>query len=225
MPVRHGRGVPTRTNPVHDARRRGVWALHEVGRELRLARVVAGRTQRQVGAAVGRSQSRISRIESGSAPRVTLPELMTIAAAVGLKLWIRTVPGVRRPVDAAQLELIGRLNGRLHASWHRRLEAPIPIPGDLRAIDQVINTDGCSIAVEAITRLADVQAQVRSAHLKQRDIGADRLMLLIKGTHANRQLLRQAGPILRDAFPVGTRAAMAALETGRDPGGDALVVL
>lgn len=217
--------MPTRSNPLFDARRRGVWALHELGRELRLARVLAGRTQRQVGAAVGRSQSRISRIESGSAPRVTLPELMAIAAAVGLKLWVRTVPGVRRPVDAAQLELIGRLNGRLHPSWQRRIEAPIPIPGDLRAIDEVISTDRCTIAVEAITRLADVQAQVRSAHLKQRDIGANRLMLLIKSTHTNRLMLRESGPILRDAFPVSTRAAVAALEAGRDPGGDALVVL
>ena len=44
------------------------------------------------------------------------------------------------------------------------------------------------------TRLADWQAQTRSALLKQRDLGADRVVLVLRATHANREALRQAGP-------------------------------
>jgi len=217
--------MPSRTNVIHEASRQAGWALVTIGREFRVARIRAGRTQRQVGAAIGRSGSRISRIEAGKVRRVPLTELMTVAAAVGLKLWAQCFPGGRRPLDGAQLRLIERFNARLHTSWRRELEAVIPLPGDLRAIDEVLRSDGCSCAVEAITRLADVQAQLRPARAKQRDIGADRLILLVAGSLANRRMLYEAGPLIREAFPIGTREALGALAEGRDPGGDCLIVL
>ena len=225
VPDRHTLAVPSRTNVIHEAGRQGGYALTEVGRELRVARICAGKTQRQIGAAVGRSASRISRVEAGKVRRVSLVELMTIAAAVGLKLWAKCYPGGRRPLDSAQLGLIERFNARLHRAWRRELEAVIPLPGDLRAIDEMIRIDGCSCAVEAITRLADVQAQVRPARAKQRDIGADRLILLVNGSHANRRMLHDAEPLMREAFPIATRQALAALGEGRDPQGDCLILV
>jgi transcriptional regulator with XRE-family HTH domain len=217
--------MPSRTNPVHEARHRGTWVLLEIGRELRVARIRAGMIQRQVATGVGCSASRISRIEAGRVSRVPLVELMTIAAAVGMKVWARCVPGGRRPLDAAQLSLLERFNARLNHAWRRKLEAVIPLPGDLRAVDEMLRIEGCSCAVEAITRFADVQAQVRPARAKQRDIGADRLILLVSGSHANRRMLHEAGPILREAFSIGSRQALRALAEGRDPGGDCLILL
>jgi hypothetical protein len=214
-----------RSSPIHDAAQRTAWSLLEVGREVRVARVTAGRTQRIVGAQIRRSASRISRIENGKVPRVSLAELMRVTAAVGLKLYVKTYPGGRRPLDAAQLALLRAFNARLHPTWQVTLEAPMPIPGDLRAIDEVIQTDECSCAVEAFTRFADVQAQVRSSRTKQRDINADRLILLVKGSDANRRIVHEAGPVLSQAFPVKTRAALGALGAGRDPGGDCLIML
>jgi DNA-binding XRE family transcriptional regulator len=82
----HTRSMPSRQNPVHDARRFSAWVRMELGAELRIARISAGHTQRQVGRAVGRSPSRISRIESGRVPRLSLMELSMVAAAVGMKL-------------------------------------------------------------------------------------------------------------------------------------------
>lgn len=217
--------MPNRTNPIHDAARLAAWVRMTMGRELRIARVSAGMTQRQTGRAIGRSASRISRIEAGKVTRVSVLELSMAAAAVGLKLYVTVYPGGRRPLDAPQLALLAAFNARLHPSWRTQLEVPMPIEGDLRAVDEIIQTDTCVCAVEAITRLADVQRQIRAARVKQRDLAADRLVLLVRGSRANRSMLRAAGSILRDAFPVSTRAAMRAFAAGRDPGGDCLVVL
>lgn len=221
----HNRAMPSRTNVIHEASRQTAWALHQIGRECRVARIQAGMTQRQVAAAVGRSQPRISHVEAGAVSRISLAELVRIAAAVGLKCWTKTFPSGRRPLDSAQLGLLERFNARLHPSWTRELEAVIPLPGDLRAIDEVIRTDSCACAVEAITRLADVQAQVRPVRAKQRDIGADRLILLVSATHANRHTLREARSLIREAFPIATRQALIALARGKDPGGNCLILL
>jgi len=197
----------------------------DVGRELRLARVRSGMIQRQVGGLVGRSASHISRVERGKVRRASVPELMTIAAAVGLKLWVKVFPAGRRPIDAPQLALLDAFNSRLHPSWKRQMEAVVPIAGDLRAVDELIRNDACSCAVEAITRFIDAQAQVRSASAKQRDIGADRLILLIKASRSNRRMLHEAEPVLRDSFPIRTRGAMRSLAAGEDPGGDCLILM
>jgi hypothetical protein len=150
---------------------------------------------------------------------------MRHGAAVGLKLYVKAFPLGRRLLDDVQLGMINGFNIRIHRSWERTLEAVVPIPGDLRAADELIRNEVCSCAIEAIARLADVQAQVRAAQAKRRDLGADRLILLVKATHANRRAIRDAGSMLLEAFPVHTRAAMRALSEGRDPGGDALILI
>ena len=214
-----------RTSPIQEARRRTTWVLLTVGREIRTARHRSGMTQRSVGAAIGRSASWISRIESGHVRRVALAELIVVSAAVGLKLVVNAYPAWRRPLDAPQLDLLNRFNARLHGSWRRELEKVMPRHDDLRAVDELITLGDCACAVEAITRLADAQGQVRAARAKQRDLGAAHLILLVKSSHANRRMLREVGPILVESFPVGTRAALRALSAGRDPGGDCLIVL
>jgi transcriptional regulator with XRE-family HTH domain len=214
-----------RSSPVHDAARRSAWVLAELGRELHLARLRAGRTQRQVGSVLRRSHSTISRIEHGKAPRLALRDVMILAAALGHTASTKLFPAGRLPLDRPQLRLLAAFNARIDVRWERRLEAVIPLAGDFRAVDELISRDGTSCAVEAITRLVDVQAQLRSARLKQRDIGATRLVLVISGTRANRRVLAEAADLLTDALPRRTRAALAALAAGVDPGADCLIVL
>jgi transcriptional regulator with XRE-family HTH domain len=199
--------------------------LMTVGRELWIGRVRNGMTQRQVGAAVGRSPSWVSRVERGTIRGVPASELMAVAASVGLRLSLKTYPSRRRPLDGAQLALLDRFHRRLGSDWHRQLEKVMPILGDLRAIDELIWTDSCSCAVEAITRLADLQGQLRPARAKQRDAGAKRLIFLVAATHANRRMLHEIGPALEADFPIGTRHALRALADGHDPGGDCLILL
>ncbi|MGH2357401.1 MAG: helix-turn-helix domain-containing protein [Candidatus Limnocylindria bacterium] len=217
--------MPTRTNPIHEAASQAEWSLRTIGRELRLARILAGKTQRQVGAAIGSSAATVCRVEQSRQPSVTVPYLMRHAAAIGMKLSLKAFPAGRRMLDAAQLDLLQKFNARLHPSWQRTMEAVVPIPGDLRAADELIRNANCSCAIEAIARLADHQAQARAGRLKARDLGADRLILLVSGSHANRRALHEVGPLADAGFPIGTRAAMRALEAGEDPGGDAIILI
>ena len=101
----------------------------------------------------------------------------------------------------------------------------MPISRDLRAVDARLTHAGVTIAVEAITRLSDAQAQVRSAQLKRRDIGAGRVLLVISDTNANRRALAEARPTLAEAFDTHARRILTRLAAGEDPGRDCLLVL
>ncbi len=217
--------MTNRSSPVREARRHAAWVVVAFGREVRVARYRSGMTQRRVGALVGRSASCVSRIEAGKVPGVSVRELAMVSAAVGLKLYMNAYPGGRRPLDAPQLQLLQRFRTRIHRSWGWELEKVVPREGDLRAADAFLSQPGCTCAVEAITRLAEVQGHVRPARAKQRDLGATRLILLVAATRANRRILHESAGLLREAFPVSTRVALRRLSLGQDPGGDCLILL
>jgi len=217
--------MANRTSALHEATRQAAWTLHELGRELRIARVISGLTQSRVAKGIGTSQSRVSRTEHGLTSDAGLATLARHAAAVGLKIHVRLYPRGRRLLDAPQLGLLRRLRTRISSDWTWEIEVPVPIAGDLRAADAKLTSAAVTIVVEAITRLADAQAQARAAMLKKRDLRADRLILLVAATVANRRALREAGPDLTVAFPVGTSAALRTLACGQDLGADAIVVL
>jgi transcriptional regulator with XRE-family HTH domain len=217
--------MPARTNPIHEADDIARWQLREIGREIRVARIIAGRTQSAVARSIGTSKARVSLLERGLVRGVRYRQVSRLAAAVGLKLWVRAYPVVRRPLDAPQLALLATLRSRAHASWRWETEVPMPQPGDLRAADARLTIPGCAIACELWTRLADWQAQSRSALLKQRDLGSDRLLVVLRDSRANRAALRLADPASFTTFTVPARATLRALAEARDPGGNAIVFL
>ena len=198
--------------------------VRELGDELREARLRAGLRQIDVARALGVSQGSISAIELGQVEGVGILDLARQAGAVGLRLSARMYPAGAPIRDQAQVALLDRFRRRLAAAWQVRIEVPLPGDRDLRAWDMVIERAGVTVRIEAITRLRDVQAQVRAAQLKRRDAGATRLVLLIAATHANRRALAAVEPLLRSEFQLGTRAALAALAAGHDPGADALIL-
>jgi transcriptional regulator with XRE-family HTH domain len=204
---------------------RGARLLNTLGDELREARLASGLTQRAVASSMGSTRRHVSHVERGRAAHVQVQYLAWHAAAVGLRLHARMYPAGAPLRDAGQLALLDRFRARIAADWRMQLEAPIPGDRDRRAWDLLLRTEGVSVGVEAITRLRDVQAQLRSAQVKRQDAAVKRLVILVAATHANRRALAGAEPLLHAALPVGTRAAMAALALGRDPGGDALVLL
>jgi transcriptional regulator with XRE-family HTH domain len=216
--------MANRTRPLEQARQAWRRTALDIGADLRMARHVLGVTMRQVGTAIGVSESEVSRRELGKAPMLTGERLAIHAAAVGLRLAVKLWPvggGIR---DEAQARLIARFVSRVGRPWTVVLEAPVPRAGDLRAVDVLLTRPGVRIAVEAITRLADVQAQIRAAQLKARDIGATRLVFVIAGTRANRRALSDASPTLRPAFDLDARRLLADLAAGRDPGRDGILL-
>ena len=217
--------MPVRTRLTDEARRRWHRIATDLGDQLRTARRVRSLTMKEVGAAIGVSESEVSRRELGKSRRLTGEKLTVHAASVGLRLSVRLWPvggGVR---DAAQARSIARFVARIGRAWKVALEVPIPQAGDLRAVDVLLTRADLRIAVEVITRLADIQAQVRAAQLKARDIEATRLVLVVAGTHANRDALAATRGTLVAAFDLDTRRVLADLAAGRDPGRDAIVVL
>ena len=197
----------------------------ELGLDLREARLARGLRQTDVARVAGSSSSHVSRVELGLAPDLSMADAVRHGAVVGLRLHARFYPAGGGLRDAAQLDLLRRLRARIGDRWSWTLEAPLSIAGDLRAFDALLTNGQVTIAVEAITRLRDAQAQLRAALLKQRDGQVPRLVIVLRGTDHNRAALASAAEVLATSFPLGTRATLAALAAGEDPGDNGIVLL
>jgi hypothetical protein len=79
--------------------------------------------------------------------------------------------------------------------------------------------------VEAETRIADGQALERKLALKLRDDPNGHLILLISDTRINRRAVAALRAGLRDAFPATPREVLLALREGREPSGNAVILL
>lgn len=198
------------------------------GRELRLARVTAGLRQRDVAARAVVSQSLVSLVERGLVDP-PLSTMAVFAASVGHDLVVRLLPadGVRLR-DSRQMSAASRIVGILHSGWGRSLEVPVGQPPDRRAADLVLTQDAEIVLVEIETRLVDFQAQYRAAQLKRSSYsqmaGAPvRLVLALVDTESNRQVTHAYAPLIREAFPLSSRAAWRALRAGEPIGADALL--
>ena len=147
-----------------------------------------------------------------------------MARVVGLELSIRCFPAAGQLRDAAHVALIGRLVQRTSSAIECAFESPVR-PGDPRAWDIFMRAGGRTAGVAAETRIRDLQALLRREHLKRADSGVDQLLILVANTKHNRQVLREAGPILAHALPMRTRAMLAALKRGELPPADGLALL
>lgn len=200
--------------------------LVTLGADLRTARIMAGKTLRDVGRAVGMSYTNVGRIERAALPSATVTQVARIGAVVGLNVRLRAYPGPTPLRDAGQIALFDRFRARLSPTLVLRTEVPLDIEGDLRAWDAVIvgfEPDAEPLHAEGETRLYDAQAQLRRIALKARDSGLDTVLLVIADTPRNRAAVRAAGQMIAEGYPIPRRAALAALAAGRHPGGSALV--
>jgi transcriptional regulator with XRE-family HTH domain len=216
--------MPVREHPVALGRRQGEALNRMIGGEIRHRRRTAGISQASLGATVGLSQAEIARIESGAAPWLTLANASSILTALGLRLWAKVYPAGPPVRDAAHLRLLSDVQARLHSKIDCRREWPVPGAVSGRAIDLLLLGMPSPIGVEAETVLTDLQELERELNLKQVDSGLKRMILLVRGSRRNRDILRAAAS-LRRAYPLSTRAMLAALGTGRDPGSNGIVIL
>lgn len=197
----------------------------DAGRELRLARMQHGLSLARVGEGVGLSASAVSRIERGLVPGVSVRELARLAGVLGLDLALRLHPQGEPLRDRAHIELLARLRRRLHPGLKFGLEVPLPRPGDRRAWDGLIRGPGWLAGVEAETRPVDLQALLRRVALKERDGGADLVVLLLAATRYNQRLVRGHAAELATTFPVpGTRVVEYLAAGVRPPGGGVVLL-
>jgi transcriptional regulator with XRE-family HTH domain len=217
--------VATRESPGERGRRRGDRLLRTLLDEFREARMSAGLSQEDVGRAIGLSKARISAIERGTHPGVSFVVIAQMLAAVGLELAARAFPVEGGLRDAGQGRLLRRFLPRVAPTVAWRTEVPIGGPGDLRAWDALLSVGQVKVGVDAETRLRDFQAVDRRVMLKARDSRVDRVILLVADTRHNRDVLRALRGASLANYPIAPGSALAALAEGRDPGGNAIVVL
>jgi transcriptional regulator with XRE-family HTH domain len=195
-----------------------------LGQEARALRRRRGVSQARLARAIGVSRQWIGDLELGGLRTVDLRSVSLLFAALGHRVVVKAYPTGQGLRDAGQARLIERFDARLSPLWRRQPEAVMPQPGDLRAWD-VLLRGPVMVGVEAETRPTDLQAVIRAMAAKLRDSGADRMILLLLSSHANRAVVARHVAMMRQAFPLDTRATLAALAAGRDPGANGLVML
>ena len=216
--------MATRLSADAEGQRRSRMLRQRVGSELEAARLAIGMSLRELSRRIGVSPQRIARAERGDPIALTIDLAARMAPVVGLQLATQLFPNGDPVRDRAHLALLERLRRRIASNPRWRTEVPMPIPGDQRSGDATIGGMDWNALVEAETHLGDIQLIERKAAAKQRDLGADRLILLVSDTRHNREVIR-LHPELRARFPFDTRMCLARLARGEDPGGDCLVVL
>jgi transcriptional regulator with XRE-family HTH domain len=197
--------------------------LFDLGRELHVARVNRGLSQRSVANAASLTQAQVSRVERGLHPSVAIAKLARLATACGLDLSLKLYPAGQPIRDKAHIALFERLRRAVGPGWTWRSEVPLPIPGDKRAWDRLVVGGGVTIGVEGEVHPIDLQELGRRLALKKRDGGVDRLILVLADTAWCRRIVRLND--LAEAFPIPGAVALKALAAGRDPGGDALILI
>ena len=216
--------MPFNEGPADRGARRGRFLENRTVDGLVTARHASAISQRELGRQLGVSHSRVGRVLRGEPGTLTIELAARMASVLGLELNVSLHPNGDPVRDKGHLALLERFRGRLPSSIRWRTEVPIPIEGDRRSADAVIGSIGWAAMVEAETRIDDVQALARKINLKQRDIGLPRVILVVADTRHNRTVVANVDA-LRERFPISTRACLAALSLGRDPGADALVIL
>jgi transcriptional regulator with XRE-family HTH domain len=200
--------------------------LDEIGGEIRAARRERSLSQTAVAVAARTSRSQVSRIERVEAPRASVMELARLLSVVGLELSARAYPAGPPIRDAAHRALLDRLREHSSPSIVWRFEVPVGGYADMRAWDARLEIGRTCLAVEAETRPRDVQALQRRMALKLRDSrGVTGMILLLADTRHNRALVQENGEAIKAQLPIDSDTMLAALASGRDPGGSGVVLL
>lgn len=195
-----------------------------IGAEIRRLRVDAGLSQRRLAEMAGIDHGFLSLIERGLR-EPSLAVLVAIATALGGTVNVRLFPGtgprLTDPIQARITEAFVRI---LDPRWTRMVEVPVHRPArgviDIVAHDQVA---GIVVATEVQSELRRLEQQLRWSHEKAESLPSadfwrfveqgpriDQLLVL-RSTHANRQLAGRFSETLAVAFPADPIAAYRAL--------------
>lgn len=217
--------MPARERLLEIGRRRGERLNRKFGEDVRELRIGLGLSQRELSAALSVSASKLARWERALPPHPDLIEAAVVMRLLGQDFVASPYPAGGALRDRAHAQLVSAFLGILPTAVTRRLESPVPMPGDLRAWDVLLRLGPAWVGVAVETRLRDWQALYRREEAKARDSGVDRILFVLLDSRANRRAVGEAGRALREALPLDGRAILPALRSGRDPGANGLIFL
>lgn len=147
-------------------------------------------------------------------------DAVVLADAVGLDVSFKAYPGRSPTRDAGQAKRLQSLLGHARPPLRCATEVPLPrregVP-EQRAWDALLVAPDGETGVELEQRLYDIQAQMRRILLKWRDSGAERLLLVIADTDANRRVLRTFPEYFSSLPRLKRSTVIAQLEAGVRP--------
>jgi transcriptional regulator with XRE-family HTH domain len=192
--------------------------------ELRDARVVADLSARRVAQQLGWSATAYRRFEAGDVV-LSLSDVSMVAAVLGYEMSAKLYPFGSALVDKGHQALIGRFRVVVSEAFKVVAEVPLPNPGDRRSWDLLLRLAHQIVGVEAETRIRDIQRLVRHIRERERDGGADVVLLLLSDTRANRSALPELVQALGPSFETKPRAILHALRAGDKLPGSGVVLL
>jgi transcriptional regulator with XRE-family HTH domain len=194
--------------------------------ELRDARLAAALSLDAAARAAGMSASQLSRLELGRLERPDLEQVWRAASVVALRPSLNLYPAGSPVRDRAQLALLSRFERCLGGGLRMRREVPLPIPGDLRAWDAVVEGSDGAFFTEGESHVRDAQALERRIRLKVRDDPRARVVVLVltRSDH-HRAVLAEHRESLRDLLPLDGGAVLRAVRAGRCPAASGIVLV
>jgi transcriptional regulator with XRE-family HTH domain len=192
--------------------------------ELRTTRLAANLSIRSVARALGWSHARYSRFESGQVG-LSVRDVAHAGAVLGLDLSANLHPRGDGLRDAGQQALGLRFREVLGSAWRVTAEVLLPNPHDRRSWDLFLRLVEQRVGVELETRVRDVQRTVRKIRERERDGGADHVLLVLSASAHNRRVLPELLEALGPEFATSPRAVLKALREGRPIPGSGVILL
>lgn len=217
--------MPSRYRRIDQGNQHADKTLRRLGDELRIARLGAGLSLREIARQSGCSRSQLSRIERGQAATVSLRSLDVLFATLGMELSSRPFPHGSPLRDEAHARLLSRFRARLPSQIRLRTEVPLSGDRERRAWDGELALGRATCKLEAETVLHDLQALDRRVARKMRDDDVEHVLLLVADTRRNRRVLAEFRALISERYPLSTREIMACLARGRLPQGGGCAVL
>jgi len=217
--------MPSRYRRIDQGHHHADRTLRRLGEEVRVARLTAGWSLRELARQCGYSRTHLSRIERGTATDVSLRSLEVVFATLAMELSCRPFPQGPPIRDAAHARLLSRFKARLAPAISLRTEVPLQGDRERRAWDGELAIERATCKLEAETVLYDMQAMDRRIARKMATDDIGRVVLLVADTRRNQRVLREFRPLIRNRYPLATREIMAGLAVGRLPTASGCVVL
>jgi hypothetical protein len=172
------------------------------------------------------SPSQLGRLERDELDGPTFEQVWRAASVVGLRGGAGLHPAGSPVRDRAHLALLDRFEQRLRPPLRLLREVPLPIQGDARAWDGMVEGDGAPFFVEGESHIRDAQAMERRLRLKLRDEPRGSVLIVVatRSTH-HRHLLQDHRETMRDLLPLDGAPILRALAAGKRPPASGIVLL